>query len=238
MLADVDLSPYVIHPISDEEIDALASALDRPLPTQIRELLRTIGCPQNFCRRLPDDERKLVEMQRGAGDGCFVFASDPNEDPIVCDATGRVFRLDPYDRRHESVAESVEAYVRLEAREPDPAPQAWHVQFTFQTNEVDEAMNALSEALGSKAETDWIHRDTSPAGVVTQCRRLSGPDGDYELSRLTYDGWESPTLALDYRFRPADIDRGRRIARRLEETPYGFALVNYGILPYDLGLER
>lgn len=238
-LLDINLAPYVTNPLTEEELGTLEELLDRSIPSVVREILTTIGFPQNVCYRLPEDEFELTRMQTDVHPDFFGFAHDEDEDLLLCDSAGNVFkhasRLDNYKVIGHSVAQFVKANI-VEAE--TNVELAWHTQLSFHTNREDAVIAALGETFHLTSESGWQYSDTSPADVVTDVRHFESTAGEKRLSRLSYHGWDEPIFFINFRFRPDEIKTAKARIKQLTEADVGFKLVNYGILPFNLDSEN
>jgi hypothetical protein len=231
------LSRYIVTPLTDSEVSELEVACDRPIPAPVREWLKTVGAPQNVCRRLPEDENRFAEMQQWVPDGLFAFASDEELDAIFAlDVKGHVQRLDYGKRDPVLVPGTLTDYVLSNLEVPLPiAKTKWHTQLSFTTAKETEVVAELSRAFSLTDLAGWEYEETSPADVVTHWNRCISPHGPTKISRQEFHGWSTPIYYFNYQIAIDEIRSLKATFRRLQHLDIGFKLINYGLLDFEGG---
>jgi hypothetical protein len=231
MFDAIDLSKFVVTPLTDSEFAELSTACDRRIPDSVRKLLQTIGVPQNVCYSLPEDEDRFLSYQRGVPAEYCVFARDDSDDNLYAVGPGEfVFRLDPYESAIHKLPESLEKWLfdRVNAPQADGAP-VWKVQLSFQTDNELHVLELLTNTFHLSEFSDWEFKDKSPADVVTHHRSCVTAQGPSYVSRQEYRGWQTPIFYFNRDIPQSDIREAKAAFRMFKDADVGFKLINYGV---------
>lgn len=231
MFDAIDLSKFVVTPLADSEFFELLTACDRRIPDSVRQLLQTIGVPQNVCYSLPEDEDRFLSYQRGIPTEYCVFARDDSDDNLY--AVGpqeAVFRFDPYASAINKVPESLESWLldRINDLPEDGAP-VWKVQLSFQTDNEPTVIDLLTTTFQLSDISGWKFKDRSPADVVTHHRGCVTAEGPSYVSRQEYHGWQTPIFYFNRDIPASDIREAKAVFRNFRDAGVGFKLINYGV---------
>ena len=230
MFDAIDLSKFVVTPLTDSEFAELSVECDRRIPDSVRQLLQTIGVPQNFCYSLPEDEDTFLSYQRGIPTEYCVFARDDSDDNLY--AVGpddSLFKLDPHESAIHKHSGSVESWLLERVNEPTGDGPVWQVQLSFTTNNEQLVLDLLSRTFQLTDLADWQFKDKSPADVVTHHRNCIAPEGPSCVSRQEYHGWQTPIFYFNRDIPSAGIRESKAAFRTFKDADVGFKLINYGV---------
>jgi hypothetical protein len=231
MFDAIDLSKFVVTPLTDSEFAELSSECDRIIPDSVRQLLQTIGVPQNVCYSLPEDEDRFLSCQRGIPTEYCVFARDHSDDNLYAiGPDDLMFRLDPYESAIYKLSDSLETWLvdRVNAPSAD-GPPVWKVQLSFATDDEQSVLNLLARTFQLTDISDWEFKDKSPADVVTHHRNCVTAEGPSYVSRQQYHGWQTPIFYFNRDIPASDIRDAKATFRDFKDSKVGFKLINYGV---------
>jgi len=231
MFDAIDLSKFVVTPLTDAEFAELATQCDRCIPDSVRHLLQTIGVPQNVCYSLPEDEGSFLSYQQGIPAEYCVFARDDNDETLCAvGPADLLFRLDPYESAIQKQPESLETWLleRVNAPSQDSTP-VWKVQLSFTTDNEQYVLDLLSRTFRLTDIADWQFKDKSPADVVTHHRNCLTAEGPSYVSRQQYHGWHTPIFYFKRDIPASGIREAKSAFRGFRDAEVGFKLINYGV---------
>ncbi|MAG94314.1 MAG: hypothetical protein CMJ48_11255 [Planctomycetaceae bacterium] len=218
-------------PLTDAEFAELSTQCDRRIPDSVRQLLQTIGVPQNVCYSLPDDEHQFLSYQQGIPTEYCVFARDDSDDNLY--AVGpddSLFRLDPYESAIHKQPETLQTWLleRVNAPSQEATP-VWKVQISFATDNEQHVLGLLTKTFQLTDIADWQFKDKSPADVVTHHRDCVTPEGPSYVSRQQYHGWQTPIFYFNRDIPALEIREAKAAFRSFKDADVGFKLMNYGV---------
>lgn len=230
MFDAIDLSKFVVTPLTDSEFAELSMECDRLIPDSVRQLLQTIGIPQNFCYSLPEDEDTFLSYQQRIPTEYCVFARDDSDDSLY--AVGpddSLFRLDPYESAIHKQPGTLESWLLERVNEPSEGGPVWTVQLSFTTDNDQLVFDLLARAFELTDFADWEFKDKSSADVVTHHRNCMTPEGPSYVSRQKYRGWDTPIFYFNRDVPASGIRQAKAAFRGFKDAEAGFKLINYGV---------
>lgn len=226
----IELSRYLVTPLTDAEFSELSNKCDRAIPDSVRSLLQTIGFPQNVSYLLPDDEDRFLSYQQGIPEEYCVFACDDSDDNLYAVGPNEVlFRLDPYEGAIHNQSGTIETWLLDRLNNPSESAPIWKVQLCFQTCNEKRILDLLSQSFKLSEVGDWEFVDKSQADVVTHHRNCVIEGKAVYVSRQQYDGWETPIFYLDRDIPASSVRDFKGIFKQFKELEIGFKLINYGV---------
>ena len=231
MFHAIDLSKFVVTPLTDAEFAELAAECDRCIPDSVRQLLQTIGVPQNVCYSLPEDEDSFLSYQQGIPTEYCVFARDDCDDNLYAiGPDDLLYRLDPYESAIHKQPESLETWLLEHVNDPaqDSNP-VWKVQLSFTTGNEQDVLALLAKTFQLSDIADWQFKDKSPADVVTHHRNCLTAEGPSYVSRQQYHGWQTPIFYFNRDIPASGIREAKLAFRDFKDAEVGFKLINYGV---------
>ncbi len=107
---------------------------------------------------------------------------------------------------------------------------------SFDVNQVQAVIELLIDKFGLEIMGDWEFKDTSSSGVSEYLLRFEENGKPGVISKLSYGGWGHDIISFNRVIPIANISRHREMFQDFEsDTSLRFKLVNYGIMPTDLG---
>lgn len=217
MFDAIDLSKFIVTPLTDAEYAELSIECDRHIPGSVRQLLQTIGVPQNVCYSLPDDEDQFLSYQQGIPTEYCVFARDISDGNLY--AVGpddSLFRLDPYESTILKQPETLQTWLFKRVNEPsEDGTPVWKTQLSFKTDNEQLVLDLLTTTFQLTDIADWQFKDKSPADVVTHHRNCVSAEGPSYVSRQEYHGWHTPIFYFNHDIPASDIREAKAAFRAL-----------------------
>lgn len=231
MFHAIDLSKFVVTPLTEAEFAELSTRCDRHIPDSVRQLLQTIGVPQNICYSLPVDEDRFLSYQQGIPTEYCVFARDDSNDNLYAvGPDNSLFRLDPYESAIDKQPGSLDTWLLERLNNPsENGTPVWIVQLSFTTGNEHRVLDLLSKTFQLNDLADWQFKDTSPAGVVTHHRNCVTTGGPCYVSRQQYQSWQTPIFYFNREIPSSGIREAKAAFRGFKNAEVGFKLINYGV---------
>jgi hypothetical protein len=231
---------YVLDPINADEMDSIEQQMGRKIPSKLRNIVSKVGFLQNAIGgNWPQSTSEFIEMQESIPAGHVAFMNDGAGNYYVVSPENTLLLWD--HEMGELVHEDSEftSFINEFLRDPEPIDElSWHVQMAFDATDDQVVLSTLSEHFDIQVIVDWKFKDTSPAGVSTYLLQIKVVDQETLISKQIYDGWGHDIYYLNMVIPINEIAKHKDIFKAMESNQLlKFKLVNYGIMPTDLGHE-
>lgn len=229
---------YILDPLSSEDISAIETALEKKIPEPLRSLLVKVGFLQNaISGDWPLSAQEFIEMQKWIPDGYTAFINDGAGNCYVTSDQGGLHLWDHEINRICNTEYDFISFIDNSLRDPEPINSlSWRVQMAFDAKDDEKVMSALSKYFCIHVVGQWTFKDISPAGVSTYLLPVSEAGRQTAISKQVYAGWSRDIYYLNKVIPIAEIAKHKEIFQIMErDQAIGFKLINYGILPTDIG---
>lgn len=234
----IEPDTYVLDPIDPDEMDSIESQMGRKVPTTFRKIFMKVGFLQNaISGDWPQSAREFIGMQECIPDGHVAFMNDGAGNYFVVSEQDVLMFWDHETGELSNHNSDLQTFINESLRDPEPVgDQSWHVQMAFDVIDEQSVLQALKKTFVLDLSGQWEFKDTSPAGVSTHLLRINEAGKPGLVSKQTYAGWEHDIIYYNRVIPIDEIGKHRMIFRNFENDPsFRFKLVNYGILPTELG---
>ncbi len=251
-------SSVVRTPLSAEEVHTLETTVGVPIPSCVREYLRTMGLFQDLTAygtseyevldcldQFRKDREVLVKNFGQSAANLFPFAGDGAGDIIAVaeepeggmlffadHETLEIKKIGTFCDWLSSVVESA-----LKKERPANAEKRWCVQFSFRLSSPEPILTVMRQ-LGTASLGEWSEPKISPSDVHSFEAPLFFGKDHLTLKRSEYWTWEQPMFSLDYN-EPVGLAASNSVIRKLDagfrEASLAYTLVDYGPLSLEWG---
>lgn len=240
----------VRRPLDQDEIHRIEVRVGQPMPFGLEALLKRIGLFQDlwpFLFETPDDFAQATELLKSlthdgspdlfpfAGDGngniTCVEIGDPSESLYLIDGEAGCIRplgVSFLDRLHAVIEQTL----RDIHQRPGNDRKHWHVQFTFNTEDVHPILRVFR--LGGELDAgnhQWREQEISAGGVRRDVLDLRYNGEPLQLHKLTHGYWDAPLYSVDMR-EPALTAMGNSkihtLSNLFEEAGMDARLISFG----------
>lgn len=246
------LEPYkdkvFFRPLTENQIAAIESHLDKKFPTYYRQFLSTFGVRQDLVFGLYGKESDFATQYDYLPDELkpdFVGIGDNGGEDFWLINIKDPFDIKIYEWQHyadgdvvplafnfnelleNSIKELSESYSTRESN----SKKSWFVQFAIETDDENKILNAI-DAIKTK---DWKLDEVSSAGVSCFSSEISIKGILINFRRQEYAGWSNPQYYFDLNEPVLNYGTSQInfIDSKLRATCKDYTLVDYGILPSD-----
>jgi hypothetical protein len=234
----IDSEKYVLDPILEDQIAEIEEQIGQEIPNELRDVVSQVGFLQNAIGGdWPQSAREFIEMQEWIPEGHVAFMGDGAGNYYVVSTDSQLLFWDHETGGLTECSGDFKSFINGILLDPDPLDEvSWHVQLSFDVNEDQVIIELLVDGFGLHLLGGWEFKDTSPAGVSEYLMRFEENGKLGVISKLSYAGWDHDIVSFNRVIPIANISQHREMFQDFEsDASLRFKLVNYGIMPTDLG---
>jgi hypothetical protein len=248
------LIPYtgkiVIHPLLNEEINALEDKVNKKLPDYYKEFLAKVGLKQDVIWGLNDRIKDFVPLDgflpedqaykffRFGHDGgeeyWLLRTDDPSDDTIYEFNYDTDQSIVNTGRNFKKLLE--DAIIKLEKNKHtlvDNALKIWPVQFSIRTMNEQLIINAINNSIACKMIRALETTQVSAAGLICAEGEMQVGNVKVKLMKHEHEDWSSPLYYFDWIESIEEMKRDSKVHKiltALRSDKLDVNLVEYGIM--------
>ena len=251
----------VRRPLTEEELQALETAVGMPIPSCVRDYFSMVGLFQDLTAYgaseyevldrldLFRENRKFLLKNFGApaanlfpfaGDsaGNIITTSETTDGAMLSFADHETLKIKTIGSFCDWLSSVVEAALIKER--PANTEKKWCIQFSFRVSSPDPILAVMRQFATVRLD-DWSEPQISPANVHSSEAALVFGKEQLILNRSEYRTWEQPMFSFDYR-EPINLAASDSMIRKLDaafrEAGLAHKLIDYGPLSLDWADEE
>jgi hypothetical protein len=232
----INRDDYILDSIHEDVLRIIEARISRVIPTQLRELLATVGFLQNAIgSNWPESSEEFVRMQDQIPQEYVAFADDGAGNHFIVSIDNHVSLWNHEELTSNDMGMEIKAFISEIIRDPEPLDElSWQVQMAFSSNNEEIIFVTLFDEFGMRVMGEWQFDGTEKSGVSTFHRKVTSGSAHTRLEKLACDTWDVDIISHNLSIPIVDVPRYKNIFAQMRDNPaLGFKLVNYGILPSD-----